>query len=506
MNRPIQFPDSWFHRNNPYRILVVDSSKKLATAIAREIGDRILIERASTADEAEQRLALTPFDLMVLQLELPLYSGVELAKKIKKLRPELALLTLTTTKPSTDNPEIERLGYPQPVAYPADEIELISRCREYMIAEDYYNRIDWLKDQLRRRYSYDQILSLADEMMQVHERLQRVVNSRVPVMITGESGTGKELVARMIHYTGDMAKRPFVVVNCAAVPEGLLESQFFGHEKGAFTGAIARIPGKFELANTGTLFLDEIGEMSPALQSKLLRVLEYGEFERVGGSETIKVDVRLLTATNRNLQSFVNEGRFRADLFYRINVFPIHLPPLRERGEDITLLGYHFLKNAGTRNNRQVRYIHDDAMKLLLSYPWPGNIRELENVVERALLLSDGVRLNPSDFPQQIEWTQAKDRVGVKTTDIPDSVLKLEAPTQSMEPPPTIPVEPAEEEVECESDEAIRPLKDVERDAVIRALDITGGNIAKASRCLGITRNTLYRKIEEHRITLSQSH
>jgi transcriptional regulator with GAF, ATPase, and Fis domain len=275
----------------------------------------------------------------------------------------------------------------------------------------------------------------------------------------------------MVHQTAARANKPFVTINCAAVPEGLLESQFFGHEKGAFTGAVSRATGKFEQAHNGMLFLDEIGEMSPMLQAKLLRVIEYGEFERVGGEETIHVDVRLITATNRDLDQRVAEGNFRADLFYRINVFPIHLPPLRERYDDILLLTYHFLKQAVERNRRQVNVISDEATLLLQKYPWHGNVRELENSVERAVLLSDGIHLQPKDFPQQLEWLQTQEgKVAATTT-----------------PTVRIPIS-----------EGIRPLGEVEREAIIDALELTAWNIARAARELGISRNTLYRKIEEH--------
>ncbi len=456
-------------RRKSYRLLVIDPSPQLTGKLTRELGDPVRIDRAATADTALQMLGLNKFDLMVLQLKLPLFSGLELARRVKKLQPDLAVLPIAQPKMGGEADEIYRLGYPPPVIYPDEEAELMDRCREYIQAAEWHRRINRLKHDLKRNYGFDEILSVTPEIQSVHERLMRVVESRVPVLITGESGTGKELVARMIHRTGERSRRPFITVNCAAVPEGLLESQFFGHEKGAFTGAESQTPGKFELADNGTLFLDEIGEMSPALQSKFLRVLEHGEFERVGGIKTMHVDVRMITATNRNLEEMVEEGTFRADLLYRINVFPIHLPSLRERDQDVTLLAYHFLKLADHRNNRQVHYITPEALELLNSYPWPGNIRELENGIERALLLSDGVRLKPDDFPQQIESRNRQSRQTARAPQAADEDGRRQ----------------------------VRSLKEIEREAIQNALEVNSGNIALSARQLGISRNTLYRKIKE---------
>jgi len=461
------------------RVLVVDSGKKLAATLERTLGESVIIQRAATADTALQTVAIQPFDLMVLQLRLPLFSGLELASKIKRVRPELALVGVIPASAREDGEQLFKFGYPPPLVYPENEEELLKRCKETLSGERWQRIGRTVREDLKKKYGYDQILSVAPEMLAVHDRLKRVVSSRVPVLVTGESGTGKELVARMVHQTGERSKRPFITVNCAAVPEGLLESQFFGHEKGAFTGAIGRTPGKFELAHTGTLFLDEVGELSPALQAKLLRVLEYGEFERVGGIETLKVDVRLITATNRSLEEMVAAGTFRADLYYRINVFPIQLPPLRNRGEDITLLAYYFLAGASIRNNRQVKIIDEDALELLFHYTWPGNIRELENAIERALLLSDGVRLKVEDFPAQADW---------------DARQALKEELEEELPPSTSHFESAYNE--------IRPLADLEREAVRQAVEITGGNVALAARKLGIARGTLYKKMEEHGVKL----
>jgi len=523
----------------PIRLLVVDPNKSLASLIMQTFNERTQVERAPTADTALQMLGLSRYDIIVLQLRLPLFSGVELASKVRKIKPELPIISLS---PHINKKEVEalhKLGYPPPIAFTSSDDDVLQRCQDYIIAVGWLKTVAEIQSQFKEHYGFDRIISRTASMRQVLERLTRVVSSRVPVLTVGESGTGKELIARMLHSTGERAKKPFITVNCAAVPEGLLESQFFGHEKGAFTGANIRVAGKFELANGGTLFLDEIGEMSPALQAKLLRVLEYGEFERVGGTETIRVDVRLITATHRNLEQMVEDGRFRADLFYRINVFPIKLPPLRQRLEDIPLLTYYFLSRICQRNNRQILAIDPQAIELLKCYPWRGNIRELENAVERALLLSDNSRLKPEDFPQQLEYCEmqmtsaiSEKRAGdfsgvVEISDTISPKIENAAVTQPGGQPRPLHIKPDISASECvrlaktafsdklidestasdlddetpiEGADSIRKLADIERETIQQALEITAGNIALAARCLGIGRNTLYRKIEEHGI------
>ncbi len=460
------------------KVLVVDSGKRLSNLVEKGLGGLVTIDRASSGDTALHIIALQRVDLVITQLKLPLFSGIALATKLKKVRPEIPLLAVSTGDSESDAAELYNLGYPRVFQLPEDEVELIHVSLSILQGNQWLSRAKSVREELIRNFGFDRILSNHTLMREVHERLKRVVGSKVPVLITGESGTGKELVARMIHSTSVRSKKPFITVNCAAVPEGLLESQFFGHEKGAFTGAIQRSIGKFELAHTGTLFLDEIGEMTPSLQAKLLRVIEYGEFERVGGSQSIQVDVRLITATHRNLETMVAAGSFRTDLYYRINVFPIKLPPLRERGEDAILLAYNFLMDAAIRNNRQVRAIHSDTLDLLLRYQWPGNIRELENAVERALLLSDGIELKPSDFPSQSDWQDLHRELAIPST------LEVDDEDQELS--------------DGMGGESIRTLADIERDAVKQAIEATNGNIALAARRLGIARGTLYKKMEEH--------
>jgi len=263
--------------------------------------------------------------------------------------------------------------------------------------------VDELRTELKGKYSFGNIIGQSGVMQDVFKSLSKVVDSNVTVLIQGESGTGKELIARATHFhSKSRADKPFVAVNCSALPESLLESELFGHEKGSFTGAAGKRIGKFEQADGGTIFLDEIGLMSPATQAKILRILQEREFERVGGNELIKVNVRVISATNKDLEEEMKHGGFREDLYYRLSVFPIKLPPLRERKEDIPLLTAHFIKKYNEQENKSVKDIHPDALELLLNYNWPGNVRELENAVERAVVLASDDNIASRDLPPAV--------------------------------------------------------------------------------------------------------
>jgi len=323
------------------------------------------------------------------------------------------------------------------------------------------SRIRQLTEELEGRYRFDRIVGKSKRMQELYDLLENVSGTDATVLIQGESGTGKELVARAVHRHSDRREGPFVAVNCAALPEQLLESELFGHEKGAFTGAIRRRSGRFELADRGTLFLDEVGDMSPGVQAKLLRVLDQHEFERIGGDETIQVDVRILAATNRDLAEEVDRGMFRRDLYYRLNVIAIWLPPLREHPDDISLLIDHFVTRFNEKMNRQIRGVSPDAMRMLTAHSWPGNVRELENAIEHA-------------------FVQCKDDT-VRTEDLPKS-LRLEATS-------------ADERIEIDGD---RPLEDSERRVLIRILEEVQGNRREAARRLGISRTTLWRKMKRY--------
>ena len=322
-------------------------------------------------------------------------------------------------------------------------------------------RLTTLRQELGDRFSFDRILGRSPALREALAGAAKVAPTETTVLLTGESGTGKELVAQAIHHASPRAEGPYVAINCAALPETLVESELFGHEKGAFTGADKQKPGRFELASGGTLFLDEIAELSPPVQAKLLRVLQEHEFQRVGGTTTLRAEVRFITATNRDLQRVVEEGRFREDLFYRLNVFSIHLPPLRERGDDILLLANHFVRELGARIGRGEPGLSRDAQELLRSYAWPGNIRELTNAVERALILADGGLLTAAHFGIVAAGASAGDGRGAHGSD--------QTPSGS--------------------------LADLERHTILAALERAKGNKTQAAAILGITRTQLYTRL-----------
>jgi transcriptional regulator with PAS, ATPase and Fis domain len=327
------------------------------------------------------------------------------------------------------------------------------------------HEVSTLRNELRTRYHFESIIGKSRAMQEVFALIEHVAGSRSTVMIYGKSGTGKELVAKAIHYNSQRAAKPFVAVNCAAIPAELLESELFGHEKGAFTGAIATKVGKFELATGGSLFLDEVGSMRLDLQAKILRALQEREIERVGGTRTIKIDVRVIAATNRDLKKAVEESTFREDLYYRLNVVPITLPDLKDRQEDIPLLANHFMQKFAKESNPAIHEISKEAMAILLSYPWPGNVRELENVIERAVTLGHGPAIQPSDLPSHLAGGAG----------------------------------PVEKALVQEA-----TLEDLERDYIKAVLRQTKGHQIRAAAILGIDRRTLYRKIRRYNIRPTQ--
>jgi Nif-specific regulatory protein len=321
-----------------------------------------------------------------------------------------------------------------------------------------------LKEQLREKFKVDFIVSASRQMEEALNLVGRVSRSSATILILGESGTGKELIARAIHYSSPRADKPFVKVNCAALPENLLESELFGHEKGAFTGAVARRIGRFELADQGSIFLDEIGDLSPSLQMKLLRVLQEKEFERVGSNQTIRSDVRVIAATNRNLEEAIRKGTFREDLYYRLNVVTISLPPLRERKEDIPLLVEHFLEKHNRENKKNVTSLSKEVRDLLRHYDYPGNVRELENIVERAVVLCRGDTLTTQDLPLNLREGKA------------EAVLERDRGTQSL--PDT--------------------LEEIERQLIVKALERNGGVQTKAAEEMGISERVLRYKMKKY--------
>jgi len=399
-------------------VLLVDAdaeSARLQSGILTRAGHRVVsVDRASLALE---RMRAHTFDLAIVDAQLPDGGGIENLARLKEAAPETPVVI------SASHPEVDatilalRKGAYDFLRKPVAEEDLLRLAdKAAEIKQMGYERRRALEElhsekaknfELRRnlqgQYAFNAILGKSPKMKQIHDLLQEVTATDSTVLVMGESGTGKGLLARILHYNSQRAERPFVEANCAVYSEGILHSELFGHEKGAFTGAVKQKKGRFELAHTGSIFLDEIGDISPATQLMLLRFLQERRFERVGGEETIEVDVRVIAATNKNLQEGMERGSFRNDLFYRLNVIPIHIPPLRERVEDIPTLGMEFLERIAKKTGKTMRGFSSEAMEGMTRYSWPGNVRELENVVERTVILSKGDLIDFSDLPPNLK-------------------------------------------------------------------------------------------------------
>ncbi|HDL53190.1 MAG TPA: sigma-54-dependent Fis family transcriptional regulator [Proteobacteria bacterium] len=446
-----------------YSVLVVDdesSQRELLEMVLVE--DGCSVETASNGEEAVEKVSERFFNLIVMDLSMPGIGGLQALKQIKEISPSAQVLIVTAYASVDSAVEAMRSGALNYLTKPIDLEELkvqVAKTREIsgLMAEN-----EILRAQVENTFMAGRIIGRSPKIQEVFDTLKMVAPTDATILILGESGTGKELVADAIHHNSPRSGGPLVKVNCAALPETLLESELFGHEKGSFTGATSRREGRFKLADGGTLFLDEIGEMSLLLQTKLLRVIQTRSFERVGGTETLDVDVRLVVATNRDIEAEVKEGRFREDLYYRLNVIPIDLPPLRERREDIPLLAEHFLKEISERNRKDIRGFAPQTMDLLLRNRWKGNIRELENVVERAVIMSRSEFIQPVDLPVHIQDSEATAPVGVTPG---------------------------------------RPLSELEKEAIVQTLQMTGGNRTETARLLGISRRTLQYKLKEYGVT-----
>lgn len=388
----------------PYKILVVDDEESI-----REFFEIMLRrEGYEVSSSANGRLALetlkkNPVDLVISDIQMPELSGLELLSKLKEIDPEALVIMITAFGSTETAVETMKLGAYDYIQKPfkIDEVKIIIQ----QALEKRSLRLEnaQLKRELGTKYAFDNIIGSAPPMLRIYEMIKRIAHTKSSVLITGESGTGKELIARAIHYNnGPIKGKPFVTINCGAIPENLMESEMFGHKKGSFTGAIADKKGLFEVASGGTIFLDELGELPLSMQVKLLRVIQEGTFKRVGGTEDVHVDVRIISATNKNLESEVKIGKFREDLFYRFNVIQIHCPPLRERREDIPMLANHFLEKFSKVLSSHVKKISDEAMAALKKYHFPGNVRELENIIERAVALEPASTVLPESLPRHL--------------------------------------------------------------------------------------------------------
>lgn len=386
------------------KILVVDDEAPVRDMIQKgllQMGG-YNVEVAQNGLEALEKVEKDIFDLVVTDLKMPEMDGLELLKTIKGTRPEIMVILLTAFGSIETAVEAMKFGANDYITKPVDLNELLTHVskaqKENLLIKE--NRL--LRSEVRKKFEFNNIIGKSKKMQEIFSLIEKVALGNSTVMIYGGSGTGKELVAKAIHYNSPRSDRPFIPFNCGAIPETLVESELFGHTKGAFTGAVQMKKGLFEEANGGTLFLDEISTILPSVQVKLLRVLQEKEVMKVGSTERTRIDVRMIAATNENLEENMKKGKFREDLFYRLHVFPIFLPDLKERKEDIPLLAYHFLEAYSKEAKKEIKGISKEAIKLLLDYQWPGNVRELENTIERAVIMTDQDHLIPSDFPRDL--------------------------------------------------------------------------------------------------------
>ncbi len=379
-------------------VLIVDDEVGTRESLRMILKNNYEVLLAKNAEEALRTVKERSPDVVLLDIILPDLDGLKVLEKIKQKDPDMIVIMITATRTVKTAVEAMKLGAYDYITKPFDADELSLIIHRALSTRALENEVKYLRE-ADRNFGFDQIIGKSKVMEEIFKMVRQIADSKSTVLIMGESGTGKELISRLIHYTSNRRNYPFVTINCAAIPETLIESELFGHEKGAFTNAIERKLGRFEIAHQGTLFLDEIAELSLTTQAKILRFLEEREFNRVGGSKTIKVDVRLITATNKDLVQHIKKGSFREDLYYRINVVPIVIPPLRERKEDIPLLIDHFIKKFNKENNKRVKGISKEALDLMMSYDWPGNVRELENLVERVMALTSNEYIQANELP-----------------------------------------------------------------------------------------------------------
>ena len=388
----------------PIRVLIIDDEENfrhmLSVILKKEGYD---VEAALNGEEALQKIGLSPFDQILCDIRMPKMDGLQFLHEVKKMGVDSPIIMMSAYGTVDIAIEAIKLGAYDYISKPFKPDEIILTLKKAEERERLRKENEFLRKEVKKEYSFENIISKNKMMQRIFEVIKKVAQYKSTILITGESGTGKELVARALHYSSDRAQKPFIPVNCGAIPENLLESELFGHAKGAFTDAIRTKKGLFEEADEGTLFLDEIGELPGQLQVKLLRVLQDGEIRRVGESKSIKINVRIVAATVKDLTKEVNEGRFRDDLFYRLNVLPIHIPPLRDRKEDISLLTSHFIKKHSQAMNKNVVGIDSKALEALMNYKWYGNVRELENSIERAIVLADRENIELENLPAEIQ-------------------------------------------------------------------------------------------------------
>jgi DNA-binding NtrC family response regulator len=442
---------------NQAKILIIDDEKRMCIVLKQALENELTA--VTTADSGEAAMAameIDRFDVVLSDMKMPGISGMEVLRKVKQKTPDTEVMLMTAYADTQSAVEAMKTGAYDYIIKPFEIAELRHKIDNILEKRRLATENIQLKKQLRKKYSLENMVGKSGAMQRVYELVEKVSASDATVLIRGESGTGKELVASAIHNLSRRKEQPLVAVNCGALPESLLESELFGHEKGAFTGADKQKLGRFELADEGTIFLDEIGDITTTTQVKLLRVLQEREIVRLGGTETIRIQARTIAATNRNLEEAVKNNTFREDLYYRINVFPIFIPPLRDRKEDIPDLAAHFLQIQGSQPDK----IAAKALKLLIDYAWPGNVRELENVIERSLIMAGDDIIKASDLPPHIRGES-------------EMPIGLDA-----------------------KDEENYNMDEMEKQLMQKALAKAEGNKTRAAKMLGITRRQLYSKME----------
>ena len=443
---------------NNANILIVDdepNALKVLSAILEDASYNVY--KANCVDKAEELISTERIDSVITDLKMPGRDGMNFFNYLNTKYPDIPVIFLTAfgTIDSAVSAMVKGAFYY--FIKPPDYVKLKAILAKAVEQRKLKSEIAYLRSQLESTYRFSNIIGKSPNMEKVFKAVEAIKDSSTNVLILGETGTGKELLARAIHFTSRRHYKPFIAVNCAAVPRELLEAEFFGHEKGSFTGAVSRRIGKFEEASSGTLFLDEIGDLELPLQAKILRAIQEKEIERIGGSKKIKIDIRLLASTNRDLKKDIQLKNFRADLYYRLNVIQIKLPPLRERKSDILLLVTHFIDKFSQRENKHISSVTPEVMKIFLEYSWPGNLRELENVIERAVVLTKKEIIDVRDIPREV-------RKGIKGNG---------------------------------SAETLKSLKEMEIETVINAINAFNGNKSKAARILGITRKAIYSRLKE---------
>ncbi len=446
------------------KVLIVDDELSVRESLKMVFKDEYSLLFAINGEEALNVAQESSPDVILLDIIMPVLDGLTVLEKVKEFNPSIKVIMLTATKTVKTAVRAMRLGAYDYITKPFDVEELSIIVKKALETQKLEEEVKYLRTEVEKKYEFSNIIGKSKEMRDVYSRIAQIADTKSTVLITGESGTGKELVAKAIHYNSSRRDKPFIAINCAAIPETLIEAELFGHEKGAFTDAQARRQGQFELADKGTLFLDEIGDLSLATQAKILRVLQEREFTRIGGVKPLMVDIRLIAATNKNLDEAMSKGVFREDLYYRINVVPVHLPPLRERREDIPLLVNHILAKKAEEEGKKLRGMSKEAMDILATYTWPGNVRELENVIERVTTLCSNDIITAEDLPANIRGLS-------EITPMKERVLKGNLTLR-------------------------KAIREFERDIILNALERTNYVQTQAANLLGISRRMLKYKID----------